>query len=122
MGDPVRIYDLACNLVRLSGLRLGRDIEVKVTGLRPGEKLYEELLMDDENIVRTGLDKIFITKPDVITWEAVESMLQTLQTCVAENGDMRACLHSLLPSFQPPEVVNSRVAPQTVDSAEASEL
>ncbi|MEA4998114.1 MAG: nucleoside-diphosphate sugar epimerase/dehydratase [Candidatus Limiplasma sp.] len=123
MGRPVRIQELAQRMIQLYGAQGGTtDVPIVYTGLRPGEKLYEELLMDDENIVRTGLDKIFITKPDVITWEAVESMLQTLQTCVAENGDMRACLHSLLPSFQPPEVVNSRVAPQTVDSAEASEL
>ena len=119
MGQPVRIQELAERMIQLYVAQGGaKQIPIVYTGLRPGEKLYEELLMDDENIVRTGMDKIFITKPDVVTWEAIQAMLQTLHACVEENGDMRACLHGLLPSFQPPEVVNSRVAAQQAERME----
>lgn len=65
--------------------------------------------MDDENIVRTGLEKIFIAKPEVVTAETLDTMLATLQTCLNANGDMRACLHTLVPTFQEPDVVNQRV-------------
>ncbi|QOX65085.1 polysaccharide biosynthesis protein [Anoxybacterium hadale] len=63
MGDPVRIMDLAENIIRLSGYVPHVDIEIKVTGLRPGEKLYEELLLDEEGIERTAHNKIFVAHP-----------------------------------------------------------
>lgn len=63
MGNPVKIYDLACDLIKLSGLAPHKDIEVRITGLRPGEKLYEELLMAEEGLNKTKHKKIFIGKP-----------------------------------------------------------
>lgn len=63
MGKPVRIYDLAYDLIKLSGLEPEKDIQIKITGLRPGEKLYEELLMEEEGLQDTNHDKIFIGKP-----------------------------------------------------------
>lgn len=63
MGKPVKIYDLACDLIRLSGFEPGRDIEIRVTGLRPGEKLYEELLMAEEGLGSTSHEKIFVGRP-----------------------------------------------------------
>ena len=60
MGEPVRIMDLAENVIRLSGFVPYVDIDIEVTGLRPGEKLYEELLLDDENIEKTAHNKIFV--------------------------------------------------------------
>lgn len=63
MGKPVKIYDLACDLIRLSGYEPNKDIEIKITGLRRGEKLYEELLMSEEGLQKTLHDKIFVTKP-----------------------------------------------------------
>ena len=60
MGEPVRIVDLARDLIRLSGLEPGRDIEIAFTGLRPGEKLFEELFLEDENYSRTRHEKIFV--------------------------------------------------------------
>ncbi|MBE6764321.1 MAG: polysaccharide biosynthesis protein [Clostridia bacterium] len=62
MGRPIKIYDLACDLIRLSGLEPGKDIEVKVTGLRPGEKLYEELVQENEAVDTTSHEKIFVAK------------------------------------------------------------
>ncbi|PKO20475.1 MAG: polysaccharide biosynthesis protein, partial [Chloroflexi bacterium HGW-Chloroflexi-1] len=62
MGEPVRIADLARDLIRLSGLEPGRDIDVVYTGLRPGEKLFEELFAAGEDYVRTGHEKIFVCR------------------------------------------------------------
>ncbi len=63
MGEPVKIVDLAENLIRLSGLKVGEDIQIEFTGLRPGEKLYEELLMAEEGLQKTENQRIFIGKP-----------------------------------------------------------
>lgn len=60
MGKPIQIYDLACDLIRLSGLEVDRDIKIEITGLRPGEKLFEELSLDCETVDRTSHEKIFI--------------------------------------------------------------
>ena len=63
MGEPVKIADLAKNLIRLSGYTLGVNMEIKYTGLRPGEKLYEELLTKEEGLQKTANNLIFIGKP-----------------------------------------------------------
>ena len=110
MGQPVRIQELAERMIQLYSAQNGeRKVDIVYTGLRPGEKLYEELLMDDENIVRTGLDKIFIAKPEVVTTEVMESMLAAFQACIDQNGDMRNCLHTQVSTFIEPDVVNRRV-------------
>ncbi|WP_405298597.1 polysaccharide biosynthesis protein, partial [Methanobrevibacter sp.] len=72
MGEPVKIYDLAKSLIELSGYTLGKDMEIEITGMRPGEKLYEELLMDEENLEGTKHEKIFITEPMDLTMDDVE--------------------------------------------------
>lgn len=63
MGKPVKIYDLAVDMIKLSGLKLGEDIEIEIVGLRPGEKLYEELLMDEEGLKTTSHEKIRVGQP-----------------------------------------------------------
>lgn len=63
MGEPVKIYDLAKKLIKLSGFTSNKEIKIEITGLRPGEKLYEELLMDEEGLKGTAHKKIFIGKP-----------------------------------------------------------
>ena len=69
MGDPVKILDLATNMVIQKGLKVGIDINIEFTGLRPGEKLFEELLLDSENLIKTYNDLIYITKKEVVDKE-----------------------------------------------------
>ncbi len=87
MGKPVRIYDLAKNLIRLSGHIPGDDIKIEVTGLRPGEKLYEELLMSEEGLTKTRHEKIFIGAPSDITMEQLGPSLELLRSA-AESNDI----------------------------------
>ena len=103
MGEPVRIYDLAMQLIQLSGLRPGVDIEVKEVGLRPGEKLYEELLANEENTVPTHHPKIFIAT--AISWEDAEFqahwdfLLQALNA--QQQTELLLALKQLVPEYQP---------------------
>lgn len=78
MGKPVKIVDLARDLIRLSGLEPDKDIKIEFTGLRPGEKLYEELLMDEEGIKTTSHKKIFIGKPMDIDYEELKNHIVEL--------------------------------------------
>ena len=83
MGEPVKIYDLALNLIKLSGLTLGKDIQIVETGLRPGEKLYEELLADGETTKPTHHQQIFIAEAHSLELHEVE----TLVNDSVNNGD-----------------------------------
>lgn len=82
MGEPVKIYDLAVSLIKLSGFIPNKDIEIKITGLRPGEKLYEELLMSEEGLEKTSHNKIFVAEPINITIKDVEEKLEKLKLLV----------------------------------------
>ncbi|MCH5186599.1 MAG: polysaccharide biosynthesis protein [Oscillospiraceae bacterium] len=87
MGEPVKIYDLAVNLIRLSGYRPNVDIEIKICGLRPGEKLYEEILMNEEGLNKTNHNKIFVGKPINIDTDKLNTMLDMLEKAVATNDN-----------------------------------
>lgn len=76
MGSPVKIYDLAYDLIWLSGLRPFKDIEIRVTGLRPGEKLYEETLLEEEGLTLTANDKIFVTEPMKYDFEELNQKVE----------------------------------------------
>ncbi len=82
MGDPVKIVDLANNLIRLSGFEPNVDIDIKFTGLRPGEKLYEELLMSEEGLMDTEHKKIFIVKPIDFDVDRAKKHLEVLKDIV----------------------------------------
>ena len=82
MGEPVKIYDMAVKLIRLSGYEPNVDMQIKVTGLRPGEKLYEELLMAEEGLEQTKHDKIYIAPPADITMKDIEEKLKKLSTTI----------------------------------------
>lgn len=102
MGDPVKIKDLAENLIRLSGFIPGEDIKIEYTGLRPGEKLYEELLMDEEGIKKTKSKKIYIGHPIDIDTEKFKSNLNRLRE-MCDTGtacDMEKLLIEIVPTFK----------------------
>lgn len=89
MGKPVKIYDLACDLIRLSGLEPNVDIKIEIAGLRPGEKLYEELLMSEEGLTNTSNNKIYIGKPTFESMDILESKLNELSELInADNTEI----------------------------------
>ncbi|MGL4656089.1 MAG: nucleoside-diphosphate sugar epimerase/dehydratase [Sarcina sp.] len=101
MGEPVRIYDLAENLIKLSGFEPHKDIQIKEVGLRPGEKLYEELLMDEEGLTQTVHEKIFIAKPSEFEVEKLKADFYELIKIGEEKGDeaLRERLHEMVPTY-----------------------
>jgi FlaA1/EpsC-like NDP-sugar epimerase len=112
MGEPVRIVDLARDLIALSGLTPGEDIEIKFTGIRPGEKLFEELATDDENADSTVHPKIFVGKFRAYRWEVVEKGLQLLAD-VSDGEDrdaLKAAFAALVPEFKPGGLTGARAS------------
>ncbi len=104
MGEPVKILDLATNLIKLSGYKPGEDIEIKFTGLRPGEKMYEELLMNEEGLKETANKMIFIGKPIEFDEDEFRRQLDILeQEAVKEDGDIRAEVMKIVPTYHPAE-------------------
>lgn len=100
MGQPVKIADLAKNLIQLSGYVPGRDIEIKYTGLRPGEKLYEELLMDEEGLQATDNDRIHIGKPIIFDEDEFIKDLEALYTeAYGETKEMKRIVHKIVPTY-----------------------
>ncbi len=89
MGQPVKIYDLAIKMIQLSGLRLGKDIQIEEVGLRPGEKLFEELLNDGENVIPTSHPKILGAKVKMYHPEEIEKMMFELGQTVIENDSYK---------------------------------
>ena len=108
MGRPIKILDLAENMIRLSGRIPYQDIDIVEIGLRPGEKLYEEPLISGRNIERTENSQIFIEKQSAITPGELKGKLEILQRAL-ENNDpslIREALHRVVPTFHEPDEVN----------------
>lgn len=105
MGQPVKILDLAENMIRLSGVK---GIKIIETGLRPGEKLYEELLTNKEELVKTDNSLIFIEKDQPLSKEAIYNKIQMLRDACNTGNDITAkeALRSVVPTFRRPEEVN----------------
>ena len=105
MGEPVKIYDMAVKLIKLSGLEPDVDIQIKVTGLRPGEKLYEEILMAEEGLSETKHDKIHIAKPSKIDMDMLQQKLDKLthllETANNEQKDeIKDVISDVVPTYR----------------------
>ena len=111
MGEPVHILDLAEKMIRLSGYTPYVDIEIQEVGPRPGEKLYEELLISDQNLRRTENAKIFVEQRPVVPNRQLCWLLEQLREASASNDTLRvtACLHELVPTYRTPDEVNRAV-------------
>lgn len=109
MGQPVKILDLAENMIKLSG---AHDIEIIETGLRPGEKLFEELLIKSDTLTKTENDLIFIEKDTPLKKEEIQEKLNILQKAIEneDDNDAREALRSVVPTFRRPEEINKQVA------------
>lgn len=107
MGEPVKILDLAENMIRLSGLVPGEDIEIKFTGLRPGEKLYEELLIDDDNKKETANKRIFIGQPIKIDEAEFDEKMKELEKATfSEDENIRQVVKKLVPEYTIQQINN----------------
>jgi FlaA1/EpsC-like NDP-sugar epimerase len=101
MGESVKIIDLAKKMISLSGLELGRDIDIRISGLRPGEKLYEELLANEENTLPTHHEKILIAK----TRQAENQLISLIENLVHSlntdrNSDLVLKMKEIVPEFK----------------------
>ena len=104
MGEPVKIYDMANKLIKLSGLEPGVDVQIKITGLRPGEKLYEEILMEEEGLTETKHDKIHIAKPSNVDIKMIVEKLNKLRKLVETNNnenlsEIKETMHDVVPTY-----------------------
>lgn len=111
MGEPVKIYDLAVNVIKLLGYEPNVDIPIQITGLRPGEKLYEEILMSEEGLTATKHEKIFVTEPMHLEMEELQEKLDKLETLEYDENysreHVKETLKSVVPTFKDPEEVNN---------------
>ena len=108
MGKPVKIMDLAENMIRLSGVH---GVEIVETGLRPGEKLYEELLVKTEELDKTSNSMIFIERDKALSAEEIDARLEILKKACETGDDLKAkeALRSAVPTFKSPEEVNKGI-------------
>ena len=110
MGKAVKIYDLAENLIRLSGYKPNEDIKIKITGLRPGEKLYEELLMNNDELRKTAHNKIFIDKPETISLIKLRKQIDDLifVTKLGNKNMLIDKLKEIVPTYYSPDFYNKK--------------
>ena len=120
MGEPVKILELAEDMVRLSGLEPYKDIQIVEIGLRPGEKLYEELLIRTEELDKTENDKIFVERDKPLSMQIIQEKLNILRTALdtGSNTEVKKALMKVVPTYHTPEEVNER-AVRALIAAEA---
>lgn len=116
MGDPVKIYKLAIDMIKLSGLKPDVDMKIEISGLRPGEKLYEELLIKNEKTTKTDNEKIFIETDTPLSRKEVDEKLDMLRKALAETVDeiksekIFDVMKAVVPTFKDPDEVNKLAA------------
>ena len=116
MGKPVRIYELAKNMITLSGFEPEVDIKIEEIGLRPGEKLYEELLMKNETLDKTDNNMIFIERDAPFSREEVDRKLEILKDAVVKSSEMigselvKKAIIEVVPTFHEPEELNNKAS------------
>lgn len=113
MGEPIKIYDMAEKLIRLMGYEPNVDMQIKVTGLRPGEKLYEEILMNEEGLMETKHEKIHVAPPMEINMSMVGKKLTTLRELLKENDNenkdrIKSVMKELVPTYKDNSEVNEK--------------
>jgi FlaA1/EpsC-like NDP-sugar epimerase len=103
MGEPVKIFDLATQMIRLHGMEPHKDVTIEIVGLRPGEKIYEELLIDCDAALPTGHPKIFCAREAKLAWKELSPQLTNLLEAAAECEvtECVSALHDLVPEYQP---------------------
>ena len=113
MGQQVKILELAENMIELSG---AKNIEIVETGLRPGEKLYEELLIKSETLTKTENELIFVEKDDPLSLDEVNAKLDILRDACETGSDdtVREALRKAVPTFKRPEEVNKEALKETM--------
>jgi len=109
MGEPLKISYLAEQMIRLSGKMPGEDIEIKYTGLRPGEKLYEELFYQQEDLIKTGHNKILLARSTKSEWGVVEKNMAMLQQAcdTFDEEQVQTILHHLVPELREQQAISS---------------
>lgn len=100
MGEPVKIMELAKNMIILSGLRPEIDIKIKIIGLRPGEKLFEELFLDDNGVEKTKHKKIYVEKPNDILFEEVIGNIELLVESIDDTDTIREVMAKIVPTYK----------------------
>jgi O-antigen biosynthesis protein WbqV len=110
MGEPVRILDLAKRMIEAKGLTPGTDIEIRFSGLRPGEKLFEEIFLDTDKLIKTGADGVLLASPAMIDLPLLNPRLKDVIEAAREGVqlDLDEAVHHLVPEFNPsPNLPNS---------------
>lgn len=102
MESPVKIYDLACDLTRLSGYVPNKDIKIEFIGLRPGEKLYEEVLTEEEGLNQTSHQKIFVGRPTFVDFDSLMTKIGELGEVVDEDDREKIIskLEEIVPTYK----------------------
>ncbi len=106
MGSPIKIDTLARDLIRLSGFKPDGEIKIEYTGLRPGEKLFEELLMSEEGLSDTAIDKIFVAKPMTLSYDVLIAKIEALKAFYPDNEGLILKIKEIVPTFKTPEELN----------------
>jgi FlaA1/EpsC-like NDP-sugar epimerase len=119
MGQPVCILDLAEDMIRLSGLQPYEDIDIIFTGIRHGEKLFEELEITGENLLKTAHPKIFIGKIAAYTSDEVGNIISNFQTAVGQHSDAK--IRRLLNHFLPEAKITESETPERIEQGVAEE-